>query len=956
MQSLRFTEFSTSLYLREALGVIQLAEKKNTKAKTQTKSNSNSNTKSRSAASNTKSRTGEKKPASASANRSGYSATRRAAAAKKNSSMNPQVKAVILCAAAILLFAIVFIQGGAIWLGIHKFFRGLFGFCAILVPIVFLYLGIMTAKEKEMAHKGAKVWLSILIVMFTATLIYLCGVKNYNEGNSYFEALGAAYKGSVHPQDDGSYASMCGMIGAILGYPMQAMLTQVPSIIVSIVVILAAVMILFRVSILDIGNIAKKGYQKHKEHRDLRRERVEERRRERLDDDDSDVDVDSVISRLKSGDRIDIPLDKHHASAREKDPAHVSEIEHDQRIIDIIKNANFGTAPEEEENLDASAVAQRISRKKTSNNIVDGAKVADPETVAVDLEAETRRVDDEVKQEEAKKEEAKKAAAKSPKKHAYTYPPTRLLDPSIDAEGLSAYNEMQNNATKLIETLKSFGVNASIINISRGPSVTRYELQPAAGVKISKITNLSDDIALNLAANGVRIEAPIPGKAAVGIEVPNKVTSTVTLRELIETDEFRKHKSKLNCVLGRDITGEIVCTDLSAMPHLLIAGTTGSGKSVCVNALLMSILFKASPDEVKLLLIDPKMVEFSKYKGIPHLLVPVVSDAKKAAGALNWAVSEMLTRYRIFSEYDCKGIDTYNELINKNLAFIEEQKLKPDYDPDAEDQPCMEIDGLKVPTEHMPRIVIAIDELADLMMAAPAEVEEAICRLAQMARAAGMHLIIATQRPSVNVITGVIKANIPSRIALKVSSQVDSRTILDNGGAEKLIGRGDMLYAPVGAPKPIRVQCCYAKDEEIERVTDFIKKSSTAEYNAEIEEKIRRIAAEELNGGKGNKGGDSAAAASGSPDSDNMMEEAIKAVIDAGQASTSLLQRRLKVGYARAGRMIDDMEQMGIVGPHQGSKPRDVLMTYNDWLERRNVLGSKPEQDGEEADSEDDPW
>ena len=918
-----------------------MAEKKTSKAKNNTKTN-------------TKSGTSSKKTA-ASSGKKGYSATRRAAEQKRK--MNPQVKAILLCAAGVLLFALVCIPGGAAWLAVHRFLFGLFGFCAILVPIVFLYLGVMTAKEKEMAHKGAKVWLSILIVLFTATLIYLCGIRNYNEGNSYFNAIGAAYQGSLNPQTvEGVSPSMCGMLGVILGYPMRALLTQVPSIIVSIVVILAAGMILFRVSLIDIANVAKKRYHKHIEHRDQRREE-RAREREQLEQYEADHELDTgaySVTGLASKGRIDIPLDKQERASRPRDPQRLAEDAHDQQIINIIKTANSGVGPEEA--MDASAVAQRITRKKTSNNISDGAKVADPETVAVDLDAETRRVDEEIKKEEAKKEEAKKEAAKAHSKRAYTYPPTRLLDPSIDTEGLSAYNEMQNNATKLIETLKSFGVSASIINISRGPSVTRYELQPAAGVKISKITNLSDDIALNLAANGVRIEAPIPGKAAVGIEVPNKVTSTVTLRELIETDEFRNHKSKLNCVLGRDITGEIVCTDLSAMPHLLIAGTTGSGKSVCVNALLMSILFKASPDEVKLLLIDPKMVEFSKYKGIPHLLVPVVSDAKKAAGALNWAVSEMLSRYRIFAEYDCKGIDTYNELINKNLAYIEEQKLRPDYDPEAEEQPCMEIDGLKVPTEHMSRIVIAIDELADLMMAAPAEVEEAICRLAQMARAAGMHLIIATQRPSVNVITGVIKANIPSRIALKVSSQIDSRTILDAGGAEKLIGRGDMLYAPVGAPKPIRVQCCFAKDEEIERVTDFIKKSHTAEYNAEIEEKIRKIAAEDL-GGKGSKGGGDSASAGASPDADNMMEEAIKVVIEAGQASTSLLQRRLKVGYARAGRMIDDMEQMGIVGPHQGSKPRDVLMTYNDWLERRNVLGSPSDgESGEETTGEDDPW
>ncbi len=502
----------------------------------------------------------------------------------------------------------------------------------------------------------------------------------------------------------------------------------------------------------------------------------------------------------------------------------------------------------------------------------------------------------------------------------------------------NAQKEMQNNSRKLVETLKSFGVNARIVNICRGPSVTRYELQPAPGVKISKITNLSDDIALNLAANGVRIEAPIPGKAAVGIEVPNKVVSMVSMRELIDSDKFKKAKSKLTCVLGRDISGEIVIADLAKMPHLLIAGTTGSGKSVCVNSILMSILYKATPDEVKLMLIDPKMVEFSKYKGIPHLLVPVVSDAKKAAGALGWAVNEMLNRYKIFSEFGCKDIDSYNSLIEKNLEFIKNNP--PQLNEEGEEyQPVMEVDGLPVAKEKMSKIVIAIDELADLMMTAPGDVEDSICRIAQMGRAAGMHLILATQRPTVNVITGLIKANVPSRISLKVSSNMDSRTILDVGGGEKLIGRGDMLFSPVGAPKPIRVQGCYASDEEIEGVTSYIKKSHKANYNAEVEETIKKIAAEEIGKKKkGEEGGDEAL------DVDSKMDEAIKCVIDAGQASTSLLQRRLSVGYARAGRMIDDMERMGIIGPHQGSKPRDVLMTYNEWLERRNVLQNKSEE------------
>jgi S-DNA-T family DNA segregation ATPase FtsK/SpoIIIE len=496
---------------------------------------------------------------------------------------------------------------------------------------------------------------------------------------------------------------------------------------------------------------------------------------------------------------------------------------------------------------------------------------------------------------------------------------------------------MHNNAKKLIDTLDSFNVKASIVNICRGPSVTRYELSPAPGVKISKITNLSDDIALNLAANGVRIEAPIPGKAAVGIEVPNKVVSMVTMRELIDSDEFRRGKSKLTCVLGKDISGEIVVTDLSKLTHLLIAGTTGSGKSVCVNSILMSILYKATPDEVKLLLVDPKMVEFTKYRSIPHLLIPVVTDAKKAAGALGWAVSEMEQRYKILSEYYCKNIDAYNELIEENLKYMAENPPVENEDGELV-QPVLERNGLPVPKEKMPRIVIAIDELADLMMAAPSEVEEYIARLAQKARAAGMHLLVATQRPTVNVITGLIKANIPSRIALKVSSNIDSRTILDFSGAEKLIGRGDMLFLPVGAPKPMRVQGCYASDEEIEGVTNYIKKSSSAQYNAEIEEKIKRIAAEEITQGKkgDDRGGDDI-------EIDSKMEDAIKCVIEAGQASTSLLQRRLKVGYARAGRMIDDMEQMGVVGPHQGSKPRDVLMTYNEWLEHRNIMGSDDE-------------
>ncbi len=834
------------------------------------------------------------------------------------SGLNPQIKAILLCAAAVILFALLVIKGDNLWLAMRSCMMGLFGFCFLLIPFVFLYMGIMTAKEKQMSHKGTKVALSVLIVLFTGTLIYLCGKVDYNEGRTYIQALADAYKGSA------SGESLCGFFGAVLGYAFRAWFTNAPAIVLVIVTLIVAFMILTGVTLVDVAQVAHKQYDRYSRHREERRriraEYVEVEKEELPEV----VDYHTPRTTRRSKDRIDIPLDDKAKPKKVKTVA--PEIEADQQIIDIIKNANSGVMALEPAADDASAIAEKISKRKTSSVMSDGAKQADPQTVPVDLEKETTAMEKQV-------EKAKKQAEKK----TYNFPPVKLLDPSVDTENASAMLELQNNATKLVDTLKSFGVNATIINICRGPSVTRYELQPAAGVKISKITNLADDIALNLAAKGVRIEAPIPGKAAIGIEVPNKVTSMVSLRELIDSKEFNNSSSKLSCVLGRDISGEIVLTDLAKMPHLLIAGTTGSGKSVCVNSLLMSILFKATPEEVKILLIDPKMVEFSKYKGIPHLLVPVVSDAKKAAGALNWAVSEMLNRYKLFSEYDCKDIGSYNKLIEKNLEYIAQNKTD-----DNEEEVCLEVGGLPVAKEKLPQIVIAIDELADLMMAAPSEVEDAICRLAQMARAAGMHLIIATQRPSVNVITGVIKANIPSRIALKVSSNIDSRTILDASGAEKLIGRGDMLYAPVGSSQPLRVQGCFSKDEEIERVTAYIKKSHDAQYNAEVEERIRKIAAEEL--GKDAKGSN-ASSSTDNPDVDALMEEAIKIVVEAGQASTSLLQRRLKVGYARAGRMVDDMEQMGIVGPHQGSKARDVLMTYNEWLERNHVMDVPQNED-----------
>ena len=489
----------------------------------------------------------------------------------------------------------------------------------------------------------------------------------------------------------------------------------------------------------------------------------------------------------------------------------------------------------------------------------------------------------------------------------YTLPPVNLLNPvQKKLTQADIDNEIDRNSRKLVEALQSFGVQTKLVGVSRGPSVTRYELQPAPGVKISKITGLQDDIALNLASAGVRIEAPIPNKSAVGIEVPNKARDTVFFRELVDTTEFKKSfDKKLETVLGKDISGAMVTCNIAKMPHLLIAGTTGSGKSVCVNSIIMSILMKSTPQDVRLIMVDPKKVEFMMYNGIPHLLIPVVTDPKKAAGALAWAVNEMLNRYKQFSDNNVRDFTGFNELAK---------------DPDS---------GLM----KMSHIVIFIDELADLMMASPKDVEDSIVRLAQMARAAGMHLVIATQRPTVNVVTGLIKANIPSRIALMVASQTDSRVILDVSGAEKLLGNGDMLYMPVGLPKPVRVQGCFVSDKEVERVVEFIKQTFQAEYDELVMEEVERQTEMVVSAQDSKSSGNSD---SGDIDtSDERLEEAIDFVVESGTCSTSSLQRRLKLGYGRAARLVDIMEEMGIVGPLEGSKPRQVLMTKQEWAERK---------------------
>ena len=531
----------------------------------------------------------------------------------------------------------------------------------------------------------------------------------------------------------------------------------------------------------------------------------------------------------------------------------------------------------------------------------------------------------------AKKDETRLEAAKIASEIAqaeeqpavYAFPPVRLLQEASGA-AVDGTEEMQLNAQRLSDTLVSFGIDAHIINVIRGPSVTRYELELDRGVKLSKLTNLADDIALALGATGVRISA-IPDKISiVGIEVPNKLVSTVHIRDVIDSVEFHKSKSRISFAVGKDIGGNCIIGDIAKLPHLLIAGTTGSGKSVCMNSLIISLLFKAKPEEVRLIMVDPKMVELGIYNGIPHLLIPVVTDPKKAAGALQWAVTEMMKRYRMMADAGVRDLDSYN----KTCATVEDR-------------------------QPLPQIVVVIDELADLMLVAAKEVEEAICRVAQMGRASGIHLVIATQRPSADVITGLMKANIPSRIAFAVASAMESRIILDTAGAEKLVGKGDMLYAPLGQGKPRRVQGCFITDDEVQSVVEFIKGNAAADYDDAVMQEIDQKAKE--SGNKSGSGGASAASLDeGDSEGDELLPAAVDVILETGQASVSMLQRRLKLGYARAARIVDEMEEKGIVGPFEGSKPRQLLITKEQWQQMQGLAPAPPAE--EEPVPEDLPW
>ncbi len=781
-----------------------------------------------------------------------------------------QLLSVIWFAVAVFLLCVVFIPGQNVWLAIHNFIFGVFGVTAYFYPFLLGFVAVLFAMDKICGSMNAKVIESGILVILVGAAVDI--FTKHNAALTFWQHLTAAYK-------SGSHLKSGGFLGALVGQPLYLAFGKTGAAITAILLIFVFLMIITGTTLMSLFRTIARPVKSISEQ-------AENAYQARLERESEEAQSGKQLKVIK-GFNVDIPVD----DIPEKRNIPKTSLDEKQRKV---VSAYYGETVESEPESPAATEPE----EKTDDikpEIETALKAAKNEA-----EAEKRVIPTEKPAEPTKPAEFSVPEKETePKAEGYSYPPLSLLNKSkaTDTAALSA--ELDHTAGHLVDTLKSFGVETRIVDISRGPTVTRYELQPCAGVKISKITNLADDIALNLATAGVRIEAPIPNKAAVGIEVPNKASAVVGVRGILESPAFINAKSKLTVALGRDIGGNVVVTDIAKMPHGLIAGATGSGKSVCINSIIISLLYKATPDEVKLLMIDPKVVELGIYNGIPHLLVPVVTDPRKAAGALGWSVTEMERRYKMFADRGVRDLAGYNKFV-ENLGDPEVQK--------------------------MPHIVIIIDELADLMMTAPNEVEDSINRIAAKARAAGMHLIIATQRPSVDVVTGVIKANIPTRIAFAVSSQIDSRTILDSAGAEKLLGRGDMLFSPVGSTKPNRIQGCFVSDEEVEAVVDYIKSDHTVDYDDDVMVEIERQAAIE----KKQKTG----LPEDGPEGDPMLDEAIKVVVENGMASTSLLQRKLKLGYARAARIVDEMEQRGVVGPYEGSKPRKVLVSKEQLLER----------------------
>lgn len=782
---------------------------------------------------------------------------------KDNDKINPDIVGIIYMATGLILAVAIYTSfAGVLSKLAQNVSYALIGIGSYTLPIYLLYFGFQYIKTRgTISLKDKKV---IGISLFVIIIMLTCGTINiqtlYNPNNFMENIKSIAINESrvIHG----------GMFSYLICYPLYKFVGSIGSYILFFALSLIAVIFIFDITLYDLGlTVASKSEQikNNRKQKLIRKEPLDNSKKKRESNFINIVDKDeeSPVSYLENKEKEEF----------------LQGVNRKIKILDFMKNSD------EEENdiaIEEDLSSRYIQKTNNIKEFIDDK--SDPEKKS---SSKKKNLDNEVK--EVVNKEIQEHILEHKDEKEYEIPSLDLLKANANTKlNSSDKKELIENANKLEEILSNFGVDAKVIQVTKGPSVTRFELQPSPGVKVSKIVNLSDDIALGLAASGIRIEAPIPGKAAVGIEVPNGKQSPVFLREVLENDEFINSSKKLSFALGKDISGKCVVGDLSKMPHTLIAGATGSGKSVCINSLIISLLYKYKPEEVKLLMVDPKVVELSVYNGIPHLLIPVVTDPKKAAAALNWAVNEMTNRYKLFAEKGVRNMESYNDLYEKGTI-----------------------------EEKLPYIVIIVDELADLMMVCPNDVEDYIGRLAQMARAAGMHLVIATQRPSVDVITGVIKANIPSRISFAVSSQIDSRTILDSSGAEKLLGKGDMLYCPVGENKPLRVQGCFISEEEVENVISFIKNDQgDINYEEDIIEHINNTA-------------DSANSISGdnNDDVDELLNEAISTVVEYGQASTSFLQRRLRVGFNRASRIMEQLEERKIISEKDGSKPRQVLVT-----------------------------
>ena len=801
---------------------------------------------------------------------------------KRNKKQATDLGLVITIILSILLTVLIYTESGYLGIVLSDFFGGMFGIIKYVVPIGAFAVAIKKACKDDDEYISAKILKYTVLLIFIAVILSVYEIYNgeINIEQNVSEIVKDAY--ALGENNIGG-----GALGTIAAVPLFKLFGKVGTIILSIGVSLILFAITFGIDISEIiSEWIQSGVENRKERQEEKLQIREERKNARLE--------------ARNAQRMQIQKEGKRAKAINENRKAYLEIEEEPKgpeEVEQIKINLNGRTIEEEPN--------KKGRKKFKHDREDLVPLGMEEKPKMEpdfIEGNLFKKEEETKEEKVKEVLQLEHAVAVEDEH-YEYPPVELLSKGTKKALKGGAKALTDVATRLQKTLYSFGVQAKVENVSVGPAITRYELKPAEGVRVSKIANLADDIALNLAAETIRIEAPIPGKQAVGIEVPNTEKETVHFRDVVESDAFQDSKSKLSVALGKDVAGNMEIADIAKMPHALIAGATGSGKSVCINTIITSIIYKAKPSEVKFVMVDPKVVELSVYNGIPHLLIPVVTDPKKAAGALAWAVQEMDNRYNLFAQKGVRDLKGYNAMAEK--------------------------EGIGT----LPQIVIIIDELADLMMVAAKEVEDSICRLAQKARAAGMHLIIATQRPSVDVITGIIKANIPSRIAFAVSSQVDSRTILDQVGAEKLLGKGDMLFYPSGAPKPVRVQGAFVSDDEVEKIVSFVKSNGVATYNEDILETIE-------NGNKTDK--EISQDQDPDDDTDPFLMDAIDVVVETGQASTSFIQRKFKVGYARAGRIIDQMEERGVISGYQGSKPRQVLMSLEKLQELK--MGTNSEE------------